>query len=22
MIDDGLFEKFPCDEIYAIHNQP
>ena len=22
MIADGLFEKFPCDEIYAIHNQP
>ena len=22
MIADGLFERFPCDEIYAIHNQP
>jgi amidohydrolase len=22
MIADGLFETFPCDEIYAIHNQP
>ena len=22
MIADGLFDKFPCDEIYAIHNQP
>jgi amidohydrolase len=22
MIKDGLFEKFPCDEIYALHNAP
>ena len=22
MIDDGLFELFPCDSIYAIHNDP
>ena len=22
MIEDGLFEKFPCDEIYGIHNTP
>ncbi len=22
MLDDGLFEKFPCDEIYALHNWP
>ncbi|MHB1123444.1 MAG: M20 aminoacylase family protein [Ramlibacter sp.] len=22
MIEDGLFEKFPCDEIYGIHNMP
>jgi hippurate hydrolase len=22
MIKDGLFEKFPCDEIYGIHNAP
>lgn len=22
MIDDGLFAKFPCDEIYALHNAP
>ncbi len=22
MIQDGLFEKFPCDEIYGIHNTP
>jgi hippurate hydrolase len=22
MIADGLFEKFPCDEIYALHNAP
>ena len=22
MIDDGLFDKFPCDEIYAMHNWP
>nr|WP_204262871.1 M20 aminoacylase family protein [Methylobacterium sp. BTF04] len=22
MIADGLFERFPCDEIFAIHNQP
>jgi amidohydrolase len=22
MIDDGLFEKFPCDAIFAIHNKP
>src|ERR671921_2518477 len=22
MIVDGLFERFPCDEIYALHNQP
>lgn len=22
MIADGLFEKFPCDEIYALHNMP
>ena len=22
MLDDGLFKKFPCDEIYGIHNDP
>jgi amidohydrolase len=22
MIEDGLFERFPCDEIYAMHNWP
>lgn len=22
MLDDGIFEKFPCDEIYALHNWP
>jgi hippurate hydrolase len=22
MIDDGLFEKFPCDAVYALHNWP
>jgi len=22
MIDDGLFERFPCDAVYAIHNWP
>lgn len=22
MIDDGLFERFPCNEIYALHNWP
>ncbi len=22
MIEDGLFERFPCDEIYGIHNMP
>ncbi|AOJ85244.1 hypothetical protein WS87_00350 (plasmid) [Burkholderia sp. MSMB0856] len=22
MIDDGLFERFPCSEIYAVHNAP
>lgn len=22
MVDDGLFEQFPCDEIYALHNTP
>ena len=22
MIDDGLFERFPCDAIYAYHNEP
>ncbi len=22
MLDDGLFEQFPCDEIYALHNTP
>lgn len=22
MIEDGLFEKYPCDEIYALHNWP
>ncbi|GJD58971.1 M20 aminoacylase family protein [Methylobacterium dankookense] len=22
MLADGLFEKFPCDEIYGLHNQP
>ena len=22
MIADGLFERFPCDEIYALHNSP
>jgi amidohydrolase len=22
MLGDGLFERFPCDEIYAVHNRP
>jgi len=22
MVEDGLFERFPCDEIYALHNMP
>ncbi|MCB1537325.1 MAG: M20/M25/M40 family metallo-hydrolase, partial [Rhodoblastus sp.] len=22
MLDDGLFEKFPCDAVYGIHNSP
>ena len=22
MIADGLFERFPCDEIYGLHNSP
>ncbi len=22
MLEDGLFEKFPCDEVYALHNSP
>lgn len=22
MVDDGLFEQFPCDEVYALHNTP
>ncbi len=22
MIDDGLFERFPCDQVYAMHNWP
>jgi amidohydrolase len=22
MLDDGLFEKFPCDQIFALHNRP
>src|SRR6185295_19515814 len=22
MLKDGLFKRFPCDEIYALHNQP
>ncbi|WP_374832499.1 M20 aminoacylase family protein [Paenochrobactrum pullorum] len=22
MIDEGLFQRFPCDEIYGMHNQP
>ena len=22
MIDDGLFERFPCDRVYALHNWP
>ncbi|PIG08199.1 M20 aminoacylase family protein [Comamonas sp. 26] len=22
MVDEGLFEQFPCDEIYALHNAP
>ena len=22
MIEDGLFDRFPCDEVYAIHNSP
>ena len=22
MLDDGLFERFPCDTIYALHNRP
>jgi len=22
MIEDGLFEKFPCDVVFAIHNKP
>ena len=22
MMDDGLFERFPCDEVYGVHNWP
>ncbi|WP_163277723.1 M20/M25/M40 family metallo-hydrolase, partial [Klebsiella aerogenes] len=22
MIEDGLFERFPCDAVYALHNMP
>lgn len=22
MVDDGLFERFPCDEVYTLHNRP
>ena len=22
MIDEGLFELFPCDEVYGLHNMP
>lgn len=22
MLEDGLFDKFPCDEVYALHNSP
>ncbi|MBZ4110680.1 M20/M25/M40 family metallo-hydrolase, partial [Escherichia fergusonii] len=22
MIEDGLFERFPCDSVYALHNWP
>ncbi len=22
MVEDGLFERFPCDEVYGLHNQP
>ncbi|GLC95440.1 amidohydrolase [Cupriavidus sp. TA19] len=22
MLEDGLFERFPCDEVYALHNSP
>ncbi len=22
MIEDGLFERFPCDEVYGVHNRP
>ena len=22
MLDDGLFDRFPCDAIYGIHNSP
>ena len=22
MIKDGLFQKFPCDEVYGLHNAP
>ncbi|MCQ8781812.1 M20 aminoacylase family protein [Mangrovibrevibacter kandeliae] len=22
MLDDGLFERFPCDEVYGLHNSP
>lgn len=22
MVDEGLFDRFPCDEIYALHNMP
>ena len=22
MLKDGLFERFPCDAIYALHNRP
>lgn len=22
MVDDGLFERFPCDEVYGLHNSP
>ena len=22
MIDDGLFDRFPCDAVYGLHNMP
>ena len=22
MVEDGLFERFPCDAVYAFHNEP